>query len=256
MRVESERGSFTAGRTVAAPEPPPSAHIHTMLYMAERPATETESGIREHWYCIDCQKNFLDEAGGPEAAPAQLTIPQLPRPSTPQAVFLDVPAGEYYSAAVAWAVSSGVATGTDREHFSPDAPCTRAQAVTFLWRAMGSPGAGGSVPFEDVETGAFYYDALRWALFRGIVTGTDAGHFSPDAPCTRAQAVTFLHRAQGLPYGGESRFSDVDETAWYAQAVAWSAFRGITNGTGADTFSPDETCTRGQIITFLYRAFA
>lgn len=171
-------------------------------------------------------------------------------------MFLDVPAGAYYSDAITWAVSKAVARGTERDHFSPDAPCTRAEAVTFLWRAMGSPILGGDMPFHDVEAGAFYYYAVLWAQSRGIVNGTNTGHFSPDALCTRAEAVTFLHRAYGLPYGGESRFSDVDRTAWYAPAVAWAASSEITHGTDTNAFQPNAVCTRGQVITFLYRAFA
>lgn len=252
IRMESGRERFTAGQSAS---PAPTVHnTHSMLYIEAQPATQSTPGVRQHWYCIDCQKNFLDEDGNWEASQAQLTIPQLTQPAAPQVTFLDVAAGEYYFDAVAWADARQIAAGTSPHSFSPNAPCTRAETVTFLWRAMGSPKVYERNPFQDVAPGTYYYDAMLWAVSQGIVAGTDVYYFSPNAPCTRAQAITFLYRAQSSPYGSGNCFSDVDDTAWYAQAVSWAAFQGITNGTGTYTFSPNATCTRGQIITFLYRA--
>lgn len=168
-------------------------------------------------------------------------------------VFTDVPADAYYAEAVAWAVKNGITSGTSDTTFSPDASCTRAQMVTFLWRAAGSPKATGSNPFSDLDSGAYYYDAVLWAAERGITSGTSATTFSPDATVTRAQTVTFLYRAAGTPAVSGSSFADVTADAWYADAVAWAAAEGVTSGTGGNRFSPDENCTRGQTVTFLYR---
>ena len=171
--------------------------------------------------------------------------------------FTDVPADAYYYDAVAWAVENGITTGTgDGTTFSPNAPCTRGQIVTFLWRAAGCPEPKSSVnPFTDVEEGAYYSKAVLWAVENGITTGTgDGTTFSPDAPCTRDQTVTFLWRAVEKPAAtvGQS-FTDVPADAYYASAVQWAVANGVTTGTGNGMFSPDATCTRAQIVTFLYR---
>ena len=133
--------------------------------------------------------------------------------------------------------------------------CTRAQAVTFLWRAFGCPAPKStSSRFADVRAGDYYHDAVLWATEKGITNGTSETTFSPDAPCTRAQIVTFLWRAEGTPAArGAVRFADVPADAWYYNAVRWAVSRGVTNGTGANAFSPDAPCTRAQIVTFLYR---
>jgi len=167
--------------------------------------------------------------------------------------FSDVDSGAYYYDAVQWAVQKGVASGTTETTFSPDKTCTRAQTITFLWRSAGSPSPKGKdSPFGDVKEGSYYHDAALWAAERGIVTGSA---FEPDAAVTRAQLAVFLYRNAGSPAvkGGES-FKDVPAGADYAQAVAWVAERGITSGTKEHTFNPDAACTRGQIVTFLYRA--
>ena len=175
----------------------------------------------------------------------------------PKVSFADVSTSAYYAAAVAWAVENGVTGGTSATTFSPDAACTRAQAVTFLWRAAGSPAPKSSVnPFPDVSTSAYYYDAVLWAVERGITAGTSATTFSPDATCTRGQIVTFLYRAVGTTTSGTNPFVDVADSAYYADAVKWAVAEGVTAGTSATTFSPDASCTRGQIVTFLYRAYA
>lgn len=172
--------------------------------------------------------------------------------------FRDVPGGAYYNEAVRWAVKYGIASGTDAKHFSPDAACTRGQAVTFLWRAAGCPApALAENPFADVKPTDYCYDAVLWAVQTGVAKGTSASTFSPDAPCTRGQIVTFLYRAAGSPSGyGNSGYTDVPETSYCAAPVAWAVALRVTSGTSAITFSPDALCTRAQIVTFLYRANA
>ena len=177
----------------------------------------------------------------------------------PKTGFIDVMMGAYYADPVAWAVERGVTNGTGNFTFSPDSTCTRAQVVTFLWRAMGQPEPASTVnPFTDVKADQYYYKAVLWALERGITTGTSADRFSPDSGCTRGQVVTFLHRAQGTPTPGSSinPFTDVKSGQYYFDAVLWAVNHSpqITNGTSATTFSPNATCTRGQIVTFLYRS--
>ena len=167
--------------------------------------------------------------------------------------FVDVPANAYYADAVAWAVEQGITSGTSATTFSPDASCTRAQMVTFLWRAAGSPKAAGSNPFSDLDASAYYYDAVLWAVKQGITSGTSATTFGPDATVTRGQTVTFLYRASGSPAVSGNSFADVSADAYYADAVAWAVAEGITSGTGDNMFSPNADCTRGQIVTFLYR---
>lgn len=172
--------------------------------------------------------------------------------------FSDVAGGAYYNEAVRWAVKNGIASGTDAKHFSPDAACTRGQAVTFLWRAAGCPApALAENPFADVKSTDYCYDAVLWAVQTGVAKGTSASTFSPDAPCTRGQIVTFLYRAAGSPSGyANSGYTDVPETSYCAAPVAWAVALRVTSGTSAITFSPDALCTRAQIVTFLYRANA
>ena len=173
-------------------------------------------------------------------------------------VFVDVPEGSYYEEAVNWAVEKGITTGTDATHFSPNGICTRAQAVTFLWRAAGSPAAKSAVmPFADVKVGSYYYDAVLWAVENGITKGTSETMFSPDATCSRAQIVTFLWRSQKSPAEGTANpFTDVKASAYYADAVLWAVKEDVTKGTTNTTFSPDANCTRAQIVTFIWRALA
>ena len=188
----------------------------------------------------------------PSFVPADQTAPA---PTPAARGFVDVPADVYYAAPVAWAVEKGVTNGVDDTHFAPDASCTRAQMVTFLWRAAGSPApAAGENPFSDVASGAYYYDAVLWAVEEGITQGTDAVHFSPDATVDRAQSVTFLYRLSGEKTGGENPFADVSEGAYYYDAVLWAVSEGVTNGTSANAFSPNANCTRAQIVTLLYRS--
>ena len=171
--------------------------------------------------------------------------------------FIDVADDAYYADAVIWAVGKGITSGTTATTFTPNAPCTRAQAVTFLWRAAGSPEPAGMSSFADVPADSYYAKAVAWAVEQGITKGTSDTTFSPDATCTRAQIVTFLWRSQKSPAAdGVNPFTDVADDAYYANAVLWAAENGITGGTTATTFSPNNDCTRAQIVTFLYRAFA
>ena len=171
--------------------------------------------------------------------------------------FTDVADDAYYADAVIWAVGKSITSGTTATTFSPNAACTRAQAVTFLWRAAGSPEPAGMSSFADVPADAYYAEAVRWAVSQGITKGTSDTAFSPNATCTRAQIVTFLWRSQKSPAsGGVNPFTDVAADAYYASAVAWAAENGITGGTTATAFSPNANCTRAQIVTFLFRAFA
>ena len=169
--------------------------------------------------------------------------------------FVDVPSGSYYEDAVDLAVANGITTGTDAAHFSPDGICTRAQAVTFLWRAAGRPAPESrTMPFTDVPADSYYYDAVLWAVENGITKGTSSTTFSPDDTCTRAQIVTFLWRSEQSPAAGSSNpFTDVSADAYYADAVLWAVKEAITTGTTRTTFSPDAECTRAQIVTFLWR---
>ena len=146
--------------------------------------------------------------------------------------------------------------GTSETTFSPNVTVSRAQMVTFLWRAHGSPKATGSNPFTDVNSSAYYYDAVLWAVANGVTNGTSANSFSPDAPVTRAQAVTFQWRASGSPAVSGESFDDVATDAYYADAVIWAVKNGITNGTSATTFSPEVPVSRAQAVTFLYRELA
>lgn len=179
---------------------------------------------------------------------------------TPSAAspFRDVTtSASWYYTPVIWAVERGVTQGATETIFDPDGTCTRAQAVTFLWRAAGNPEpASRYSPFLDVaDRNAYYFKAVLWAYENGITAGTDAAHFSPDGACARAEIVTFLHRMEGLPKVAGSRFRDVTAGAFYYDAVQWAAACGVTSGTSETAFSPDNTCTRAEIVTFLYRNF-
>ena len=222
------------------------------------PATGENTAALTVWY--------LDDAGGvtpmnghydATSGAVVFTATHLSRYVIARFPFADVAGNSYAYTPVAWAVQTGVAQGVGTASFSPDGVCTRAQAVTFLWRAMGSPEPTGAVsPFADADKVAWYYKAVLWATEKGIAVGTTASTFSPDETVTRAQAVTFLHRAAGKPAsGGVNAFADVDSAAYYYSAVRWAAETGVTGGTSAAAFSPAAPCTRAQIVTFLYRQF-
>ena len=170
--------------------------------------------------------------------------------------FADVATDAYYYEAVKWAVGKGITTGVGDNLFAPEQPCTRAQIVTFLWRAAGSPEPKGTAAgMTDVVSGSYYEKAVAWAIENGVTTGTTATTFSPDATCTRAQAVTFLARALNAKAASAAEFSDVPADSYFANAVAWASANGVTEGVGNGLFAPDNNCTRGQIVTFLFRAY-
>lgn len=169
--------------------------------------------------------------------------------------FGDVSANDYFASAVAWAVEKGITDGIGNGMFGPNQPCTRGQIVTFLWRAAGSPEPKAMSSFADVSANEYYAKAVAWAVENGITTGTSATTFSPNATCTRAQAVTFLCRAVGTQGAYSGAFSDVASNMYCAGSVAWAVEKGVTDGVGGGKFAPDDFCTRGQIVTFLYRAY-
>ena len=176
---------------------------------------------------------------------------------TEQPAFSDVEEGEYYFDAVCWAVRNGITTGTSATEFSPEEGCTRGQVVTFLWRAAGEPEPEKAVnPFTDVKESDYFYKAVLWAVEKGITLGTSQNTFSPEDTCTRGQIVTFLYRSEGSPAPTSSAnpFGDVKDGDYFKDAVLWAVEKGITLGTTAKTFSPSDTCTRGQVVTFLYRS--
>lgn len=183
------------------------------------------------------------------------TVTPAPGGAT-QNPFVDVKQGDYYYNAVQWAVGKKITSGTSATTFTPDGICTRAQTVTFLWRSQGSPKAAGAEnPFTDVSKDAYYYDAVLWAVEQGITNGTSATTFSPDATVTRGQTAAFLWRVAKQPQVDQTAnpFVDVTQNAYYYNAVLWAVAKEITNGTSSTTFSPDQGCTRAQIVTFLWR---
>ena len=167
--------------------------------------------------------------------------------------FTDVKTGDFFADPVKWAVEKGITEGTSETTFSPAADCYTAQILSFLWRANGSPKPTGSNPFTDVKSSDFYADAAIWAYEKGMVSGTT---FGGNTLCTRSMAVMYMWKAAGSPSAKAASFSDVPAGADYAQAVAWAVEQKITSGTSATTFSPDDICTRGQIVSFLYRGLA
>lgn len=176
-------------------------------------------------------------------------------PVAPEKIFADVSADDYYYEAVKWASENGVTSGIGENLFGANLPCTRSQIVAFLWRAAGSPEPKSLSSFVDVSADAYYAKAVAWAVEEGIVSGTSATTFSPDAVCTRAQSVAFLYRAFGEKVDKAAGFSDVSADAYYADAVAWAVENGVASGIGGGLFAPDQDCTRGQIVAFLYRAY-
>lgn len=181
-----------------------------------------------------------------------LTFGSIPAAALSSSPFPDVAPGSYYASAVQWAVDRGVTSGTTASTFSPNDTCTRAQILTFLWRALGSPERTGQALLADVPSDAYYAKAALWGRLADIYSG---GYFQPNQPCTRAMAVEFIWRAEGSPKASLAAFSDVPASGDTASAVAWAVEQGITSGTTATTFSPDKTCTRAQIVTFLHRAY-
>ena len=232
---------------------------HTHSYTADVTApTCTERGYTTYTcsVCGDSYKGSYVDPLGHDYKNGTCTRCGVKDPNyKPQADFTDVAPGSYCYDAVQWAVANGITKGTDKTHFSPNAGCTRGQVVTFLWRAAGEPVVSGNVGFVDVAPGSYCYEAVKWAVANGITKGTDATHFSPNATCTRGQVVTFMYRAEGEPaVGGSNGFVDVAVSSYCYEAIKWAVANGITKGTDATHFSPNATCTRGQVVTFLYRA--
>ena len=210
------------------------------------------SGTKEY-YAPDSINGNTITVKGIRNLSAFAVIPGSEVPEEQTNPFTDVYESDYYYDAVLWAVANGVTNGTSATTFGPNVTVTRAQMVTFLWRAHGSPEATGANPFTDVYKSDYYYDAVQWAVANGVTTGTSATTFSPDAPVTRAQAVTFQWRAAGSLVVSGSSFDDVATDAYYVNAVTWAVANGITNGTGGNSFSPDVVVSRAQAVTFLYR---
>lgn len=210
--------------------------------------TETEPGLKRYTCLSPVCNETMDEI-----IPA--LSGEVPPDPTPENSFIDVPNGAYFAKAVDWALENGITAGTSKTTFSPNAVCTRAQAVAFLWRYAGSPEPARSAShFTDVAKGSYYEKAVLWAEERGITGGVSANRFAPNDPCTRAQIVSFLYRMKGSPaVNGVSPFLDVPQSLYYSGAVAWAVENGVTMGTSASRFSPHNDCSRGQIVTFLYR---
>ena len=249
---------LATGEAIAA-----TGHGETQLRNAKEP-TCTEAGYTGDTHCTVCGEKLAEgEAIAPlghNFADGSCTRCGEEDPNAlPENPFTDVKEGDYYFTPILWAVKQGITNGTTPDTFSPENPCTRGQIVTFLWRAFGSPEpTSRENPFTDVPETVYYYKAILWAVEQGITTGTTATTFSPEDTCTRGQVATFLWRACGkpAPQGSENPFSDVPETVYYYEPILWAVENGITNGTGNGKFSPEDSCTRGQIVTFLYRALA
>ena len=233
-----------------------TAHTHNYASKVVQPTCTAQGYTIHTCSCGNSYKDsYVNALGHSYSGGACTRCGQKDPNYKPQANFTDVAAGSYCSNAVQWAVANGITNGTDATHFSPNAGCTRGQVVTFLWRAAGEPIVSGNVGFVDVAPGSYCYEAVKWAVANGITKGTDATHFSPNATCTRGQVVTFMYRAEGEPaVSGSNGFIDVAAGSYCYNAVQWAVANGITKGTDATHFSPNATCTRGQVVTFLYRA--
>ncbi len=237
----------------------PTGHAYTATVT---PPTCTAQGYTTY-VCSNCGHSYTSEIITPTGhsfADGVCTVcGEAEADAQPINPFADVKEGDYFYEPVLWAVDRGITNGISATAFGPENPCTRGQVVTFLWRACGSPEpADGANPFTDVASDTYYYKAVLWAVEQGITTGTTATTFKPEDTCTRGQVATFLWRAQGKPAAaeGENPFSDVAEGMYYYEAVLWAVEQGITQGTGKGRFSPENDCTRGQIVTFLYRALS
>ena len=235
----------------------PNAHTHKYVETVTKP-TCTEKGCTTYTcsICGDSYKDNYVNALGHNYVNGACTRCGAKDPNYKPAVsFIDVPSDAFYAKAVKWAVENGITEGVGNNRFDPNGQCTRGQVVTFLWRAAGKPIVSANVSFSDVQPGAFYYEAVKWAVANGITTGVGGNRFAPNDSCTRGQVVTFLHRAENSPAASMiSSFTDVPATAFYYNAVNWAVANGITDGVGNNRFAPNDTCTRAQVVTFLYRA--
>ena len=238
--------------TVTAPIDPDN-HLHT-YNQGHRAPTATMPGYSGDVVCTDCLEivergQILPATGSGHGAGSENADKE-----EDENPFLDVEDGDYFYDAVLWAVENGITTGTSGTTFSPNGICTRAQAVTFLWRVAVSPEPkSSSCAFTDVDPDSYYYKAVLWAVEEGITTGVTETTFAPNEQCTRAQIVTFLWRFAGKPTADTSKFADVKTDAYYYEAVAWAVEEGITTGIHDAAFAPDCFCTRAQIVTFLFR---
>ena len=222
----------------------------TVYYPADN---ETWTNVEDESFNDDADLEYIGYTAGNEPVPPYDMT--QPKPYNP---FNDVPAGSFYEAPVLWAVDQGITNGLSATEFGPTAVCNRAQVVTILWRAAGSPVPKTTTHnFVDVQKGSFYEKAVLWAVENGITTGTDTTHFSPNAACNRATVVTFLYRAAGSPAveNADNPFSDVPAKSWYTAPVLWAVDQGITKGLSATGFGPNASCNRAQVVTFLYRAY-
>ena len=235
----------------------PNAHTHKYVETVTKP-TCTEKGCTTYTcsICGDSYKDNYVNALGHNYVNGACTRCGAKDPNYKPAVsFIDVPSDAFYAKSVKWAVENGITEGVGNNRFDPNGQCTRGQVVTFLWRAAGKPTVSANVSFSDVQPGAFYYEAVKWAVANGITTGVGGNRFAPNDSCTRGQVVTFLHRAANSPAASTiSSFTDVPATAFYYNAVNWAVANGITDGVGNNRFAPNDTCTRAQVVTFLYRA--
>lgn len=235
----------------------PNAHTHKYVETVTKP-TCTEKGYTTYTcsVCGDSYKGSYTDALGHSYVGGSCTRCGASDPNYKPAVsFIDVPETAYYYKPVQWAIENGITEGVGGNRFDPNGQCTRGQVVTFLWRAAGKPTVSANVSFSDVQPGAFYYEAVKWAVANGITTGVGGNRFAPNDSCTRGQVVTFLHRAANSPAASTiSSFTDVPATAFYYNAVNWAVANGITDGVGNNRFAPNDTCTRAQVVTFLYRA--
>lgn len=215
------------------------------------------NGTGEQWDAVTIEDNN-DNLQNAAFHYREATAPTDPtKPDEPQTTsFTDVPENAYYADAVAWAVENNITAGTSSTTFSPNDGCTRAQVVTFLWRAAGSPEVSNDAAFSDVPAGQYYSKAVAWAIANNITAGVGNGKFAPNDICTRGQIVTFLWRYENSPAVYGASFNDVASSAYYAEPVAWAVANGITVGVGNNRFAPNDTCTRAQIVTFLYRDMA
>ena len=248
---KTENGTVTVsprsaekGDTVTITAKPDSGYQLDDLTVTDKNGNElklTDKGNGKYIFTMPASKVTVSATFAPEKSAADY--------------FADVPANSYYADAVLWAAKNGITGGIGNGLFGPNQPCTRAQIVTFLWRAAGSPEPKAMSSFSDVSADSYYAKAVAWAVENGITTGTGDGKFSPDATCTRAQSVTFLFRAIGKLVDSKAEFSDVLTDSYYANAVAWAVENGVTNGIGDGLFGPDNSCTRAQIVTFLFRAY-
>ena len=248
---KTENGTVTVsprsaekGDTVTITAKPDSGYQLDGLTVTDKNGNElklTDKGNGKYIFTMPASKVTVSATFAPEKSAADY--------------FADVPANSYYADAVLWAAKNGITGGIGNGLFGPNQPCTRAQIVTFLWRAAGSPEPKAMSSFSDVSADSYYAKAVAWAVENGITTGTGDGKFSPDATCTRAQSVTFLFRAIGKLVDSKAEFSDVLTDSYYANAVAWAVENGVTNGIGDGLFGPDNSCTRAQIVTLLFRAY-